>query len=71
MNEAGPSLSVANVDLLTVSEAGTLLRISTQSLRRWRKLKRGPDFVRVGRRVLYPTNSIQRWLANRVRVMEQ
>lgn len=40
-------------DLLTTAEAAEYLRQSPSALNQWRVAKRGPKFIRVGRRVLY------------------
>jgi hypothetical protein len=35
--------------------------MSPLTLRKWRSLGTGPDFVRVGRRPLYPESVVLRW----------
>ena len=54
-----------NSDLLTEKEtAEPLLRVKVKTLQTWRALKKGPRFVRVGRRVFYPRAEIERFLAS-------
>ena len=43
-----------NPDLLTPEEAAALLRVTPATLGYWRKQKRGPAYVKIGRRVRYP-----------------
>ena len=42
------------VDLLTPEEAAALLRVTPATVGYWRKQKRGPAYVKIGRRVRYP-----------------
>jgi hypothetical protein len=41
-----------------------MFRVKT--LQAWRQLRRGPRFVRIGRRVFYPRAEIDAYLANRM-----
>ncbi len=50
-------------DLLTVREVASLIRVSKPTLDRWRTEGRGPRYVRVGTRVLYPKTEVERFLA--------
>lgn len=43
-----------NPDLLTPEEVADLLRVPVERLAYWRKQKKGPPFVKVGRAVRYP-----------------
>ena len=49
-------------DLLTITEAAELLRAPVATLRYWRHLGSGPRSFRVGRRVLYRRDDVQRWV---------
>ena len=49
-------------DLLTEIEAAPLLRLKVKTLQEWRQLKRGPRFVKLGRRVFYPRGEIERFI---------
>ena len=42
----------------------TTLKISVATLRRWRMLRVGPDFIRVGGHVRYRASSIEEYLAS-------
>ena len=51
--------------LLNERAVSELIGMSVASLRRWRLLKRGPRFLRVGGRVKYRPEDLQAWLASR------
>ncbi len=46
-------------------ELATQLGIRVATLRKWRLFGRGPQFVRFGRAVRYPTDRLVGWLASR------
>jgi excisionase family DNA binding protein len=48
--------------LLTEPEVADRLRVSLACLRRWRLERRGPRFLKVGSRVRYPTEELDRWI---------
>jgi Helix-turn-helix domain len=50
-------------DLLTEVEAAPLLRLKIKTLQQWRVLRRGPKFVRLGRRIFYPRCEIETYIA--------
>jgi predicted site-specific integrase-resolvase len=56
---------------LTSKEVADRWRLSDQTLANWRSAGKGPPFIRVGSRVLYPIEGIhayeklsQQWLSN-------
>lgn len=56
---------------LTSKEVADRWRLSDQTLANWRSAGKGPPFIRVGSRVLYPVEGIhayeklsQQWLSN-------
>jgi helix-turn-helix protein len=51
-------------DLLTEVEAAPILRLKIKTLQQWRQLRRGPRFVRLGRRIFYPRSELDRFIAN-------
>lgn len=51
--------------LLTEKEVGRLLNVSVASLRRWRLLREGPPYSKLGSLVRYDPASVQQWLASR------
>jgi predicted DNA-binding transcriptional regulator AlpA len=53
--------------LLTLKEAA-VLRTSVATLRYWRHLGVGPDGFRLGRRVVYRREDVDRWVAERQQV---
>jgi hypothetical protein len=56
---------MSNIQHLTEKQVetkyGGVFRVKT--LQNWRALRIGPRFVRVGRRVFYPSDEIERYLA--------
>ena len=48
--------------LLTESEVAQQLQVSLAALRKWRVLKRGPLFLKIGSLVRYRQADIDRWL---------
>lgn len=48
--------------LLTQEELALLLEITSETLCEWRRLKRGPDFVKAGKGIIYRENDVQEWL---------
>ena len=52
----------AAAELLTLAEAAAVLRTPVATLCYWRHLGVGPDGFRLGRRVMYRREDINRWL---------
>jgi excisionase family DNA binding protein len=52
------------VSLMTENEVSKRLNVSVASLRRWRLLRRGPAFVKVGSLVRYSADDLDAWLAS-------
>lgn len=52
--------------LVTETEAARILAVSTAALRRWRRERRGPEFVHVERCVRYSVQAIESYLAGNV-----
>lgn len=50
------------VEYMTTAEVAELCRTSAESVRWWRHVGRGPESFRVGRRVLYESAEVRRWL---------
>ena len=66
--EAGDLLGDLNSplgDLLTESQLATLIKKSPRTLARWRRARRGPPFIPIGREPYYSKKSFQQWLADR------
>lgn len=49
-------------DLLTEADVAATLRISVRTLRRWHSLRKGPPRVKIGRKIHYRRNTVQRWI---------
>jgi len=52
------------INLQTEKQVSKQLNVSVASLRRWRLLKRGPQFIKVGSLVRYRPEDIERWLSD-------
>ena len=52
-------------ELLTLEEAAAVLRTPVATLRYRRHLGVGPDGFRLGRRVVYQRQDVERWVAER------
>lgn len=48
---------------MTTVEVADLCRTSPETVRYWRHIRSGPPSFKVGRRVLYDTRAVDRWLA--------
>jgi len=49
-------------DFLTEKEVAKQIRVSLASLRRWRLVRRGPRFVKVGALVRYRPEDLEQWM---------
>ena len=52
---------------MTLTEAATYLRTPVATLRYWRHLGIGPAGFRLGRRVVYQREDVDRWISERQR----
>jgi hypothetical protein len=57
----------AAAELLTLEEAAAALRTPVATLRYWRHLGVGPDGFRLGHRVVYRRQDVERWVTERQR----
>ncbi len=64
---ADDDASTAAAELLTLAEAAAVLRTPVATLRYWRHLGIGPDGFRLGRRIVYRRQDVDRWVAERQR----
>jgi excisionase family DNA binding protein len=55
-------MSNQDTDLLTTKEAADLLRHTDRTLIRWRNERKGPGFVKCGKKVLYRRSDLVGWL---------
>jgi Helix-turn-helix domain len=60
--EPRPRFQTPTFQLLTERQAADLLRHSLSTLRRWRRVGRGPVFVRFGRTVLYRLEDLETFI---------
>lgn len=49
-------------DFIPTEAAATMLHLSPRTLIRWRDLRKGPTYIKAGRRVLYRVTDIELWL---------
>ncbi len=52
--------------VLTQEELAEMVDVTTDTLREWRRIKVGPDYVRVGKHVMYREKDVQDWLRHNV-----
>jgi predicted DNA-binding transcriptional regulator AlpA len=52
-------------ELLDERQVAALLKVSLASVRRWRQLKAGPTFIKVGTCVRYRREDVEDWLRAR------
>ena len=55
----------AAAELLTLEEAAAVFRTPLATLRCWQHLGVGPDGFRLGRRVVYRRQDVNRWVRER------
>lgn len=48
--------------LLTQHQLAELLNVQTTTLREWRRLGKGPDFVKIEKAVYYRLEDVQKWI---------
>lgn len=51
--------------LMTRKQAARLLHVHEKTLVRWAREGKGPGYIRVGRKVLYPVSTLNAWLSER------
>lgn len=51
------------MDYLTTEELASLLRTTPETCRYWRHVHKGPKSFKVGRRVLYAREDVERFIA--------
>lgn len=51
--------------LLTQNDVAALLKVSKQTLFRWRQLEQGPPFIQVEGSIRYRRDAVDTWLAER------
>jgi hypothetical protein len=61
MTDLGCNLR-SKLGLLTQEELAVLIEVSPDTLREWRRLKQGPDYVKAGKGVMYREKDVLRWL---------
>jgi hypothetical protein len=59
--QTGATASVLG-DYMTREELAAEIGIQPKTLAKWANLRRGPSFVKVGRKVFYRKDAVQAWL---------
>ncbi len=49
-------------ELLTLSEVADILRVPVNTLRWWRQIGTGPDFFKIGRRLVATVGDVRRFI---------
>ena len=52
-------------NFLTAKQLADHLQCPERTLEHWRRAGSGPHFTRLGRRVLYPADAVNAWVASR------
>jgi predicted site-specific integrase-resolvase len=65
MTDSETSLRIS-VGLMSDADVATMLKVSKNTLRIWRKEGRGPAFIKLKKAVLYRLSDVERWLDTRV-----
>lgn len=55
-----------STQLLTEDEAATRTRFSKSALQKWRVLGKGPDYIKLGRKVYYRPTDLEKWINQNV-----
>jgi hypothetical protein len=64
-----PTAAVSTCDpLLDENAAAEFLRMSAKTLRRWRCIGGGPEFIKVGRLVRYQRSGLEHFIRARTRI---
>jgi excisionase family DNA binding protein len=58
-------------ELLTLRQTAQRLNVPEATLRWWRHRREGPDGFRAGRRVLFRTSDVNRWIEERIAAEER
>lgn len=64
-------MEAAKTDYLREQEVSAILGMKAQTLRKWRHLRRGPDYVRMGGRVRYTRAALDEFIAANTIVITQ
>jgi len=56
----------ARLGLMKPEELAVMLEVSVDTLREWRRLGQGPDYVRAGKGVLYRESDVKEWIKRNV-----
>jgi len=52
-------------ELMTTSDVAALVHAPADTVRYWRSQGTGPRYARIGKRVLYRQDDVERWIAHR------
>ena len=52
------------LDIIEDTEVAELLGVSVLTLKRWRRIGKGPSFIKIGRRSAYQVEDIKDWIVS-------
>lgn len=52
--------------VITPEDLARVLDVSVDTLAEWRRLERGPDYVKTGKRVMYRLADVQDWMQRNI-----
>lgn len=55
-------------DFAEEREVARLAGLSPRTLKRWRDMRSGPPFVKLGRKILYRRDAVSAWLLSREQI---
>lgn len=55
---------------MPAAELAAMLDVSNATLVRWRRLKEGPTYVRIGNKCCYRVRDVKKWIADNTTVCE-
>jgi hypothetical protein len=50
------------IGVMTIDQLALVLDVTPDTLREWRRLKQGPDYVKTGKGVMYRIEDVQDWM---------
>lgn len=59
-------IALHRFDLFTEEDLATLVGVTTNTLQTWRVAGTGPDYVKLGKAILYRYRDIERWIEESV-----
>lgn len=64
--EGGASQLQLMLGVITSQQLAEVLDVTVDTLREWRRLKQGPDYVKTGKGVMYRVVDVQEWMQRNI-----